>query len=42
MNLLILDPSAKDYKNALETKFPKLSIHAVTREEEIGDFIENR
>jgi phosphoglycerate dehydrogenase-like enzyme len=40
MYLLILDPSAKDYKNALETKFPKLSIHAVTKEKEIGEFIE--
>jgi D-2-hydroxyacid dehydrogenase (NADP+) len=40
MYLLILATSAKDYKNTLETKFPKLSIHAVTREEEIGDFIE--
>ena len=40
MYLLILAPSAKDYKNTLETKFPKLSILAVTNEEEIGNFIE--
>ena len=40
MYLLILNLSAKDYKKFLERIFPKLSIHAVTREEEIGDFIE--
>jgi len=40
MYLLILNPSAKDYKKFLERIFPKLSIHAVTKEEEIGDFIE--
>jgi D-2-hydroxyacid dehydrogenase (NADP+) len=40
LNLLIFDQSAKDYKKALESKFPEISIHAVTREEEIGDFIE--
>jgi phosphoglycerate dehydrogenase-like enzyme len=40
MHLLILSPSAKDYKKFLERMFPKLSIHAVTREKEVGDFIE--
>jgi len=40
MYLLILNPSAKDYEKFLERIFPKLSIHAVTMEEEIGDFIE--
>ena len=40
MYLLTLDPSAKDYKNVLEAKFSKLFIHAVSREEEVGDFIE--
>jgi len=40
MHLLILGPSAKDFKNVLETKFPKLFIHAGMSEEEIGDFIE--
>jgi phosphoglycerate dehydrogenase-like enzyme len=40
LNLLIFDQAAEDYKKALESKFPEISIHAVTREEEIGDFIE--
>jgi len=40
MNLLILNPFAEDYKKALETKFSDISIHAVAREEKIGDFIE--
>jgi len=41
VNLLILDPSAKDYKKVLEPTFPELSILAVAKEEEIGDFIES-
>jgi phosphoglycerate dehydrogenase-like enzyme len=40
MHLLILNQSAEDYKKALAPKFPQLSIHAVAKEEEIGDFIE--
>lgn len=40
MNLLILDHRAEDYKKALAAKFPEVSIHAVSREDEIGDFIE--
>jgi phosphoglycerate dehydrogenase-like enzyme len=40
MQLLILNPSAEDYKKVLESKFPELSIHAAAREEEIGDLIE--
>jgi len=40
MHLFILDPSASDYKKALETNSPELSIHAVTTENEIGDLIE--
>jgi phosphoglycerate dehydrogenase-like enzyme len=40
MNLLILNPFAKDYKKILEPKFPVLTIHPATREEEIGNFIE--
>jgi alpha-N-acetylglucosamine transferase len=40
MNLLILNPSAADYKKALEPKFPQLSIQAAAMEEEIGNFIE--
>jgi phosphoglycerate dehydrogenase-like enzyme len=40
MKLLILNPSAADYKKSLEPKFPDLSIHAAAKEEEIGDFIE--
>jgi phosphoglycerate dehydrogenase-like enzyme len=35
-----LNQSAEDYKKALGPKFPQLSIHAVAKEEEIGDFIE--
>jgi phosphoglycerate dehydrogenase-like enzyme len=40
MNLLILNPSAADYKKSLESTFPDLMIHAAVKEEEIGDFIE--
>ncbi len=40
MHLLILNQSAEDYKKTLEPKFPELSIHAVAKEEEIGNFIE--
>ncbi len=40
MHLLILNQSAEDYKKALAPKFPELSIHAVAKEEEIGNFIE--
>lgn len=39
MNLLILNPSAVDYKKALETKFPELTIHPAITEEEAGSFI---
>ncbi len=39
MNLLILDPFARDLERVLEPKFPEVSIHAVTGEEEIGDFV---
>jgi len=40
MHLLILNQSAENYKKALAPKFPELSIHAVAKEEEIGNFIE--
>lgn len=40
MNLLILDPLARDVEKALESKFPEVCIRAFTREEEIGDFSE--
>ena len=40
MHLLILSQSADAYKKALAPKFPELSIHAVAKEEEIGNFIE--
>jgi D-2-hydroxyacid dehydrogenase (NADP+) len=40
VNLLILDPFADEYKKALESKFPELSIQAAKKEDEIGDFIE--
>ena len=40
MHLLILNQSADAYKKALAPKFPELSIHAVAKEEEIGNFIE--
>jgi phosphoglycerate dehydrogenase-like enzyme len=39
MNLLILNPSAVDYKKALESSFPELTIHPAAQEEEIGNFI---
>ncbi len=40
MHLLILNHSAENYKKSLAPNFPELSIHAVTKEEEIGNFIE--
>jgi phosphoglycerate dehydrogenase-like enzyme len=40
MDLLILDQFADYYKSKLEPQFPQVSIHAVSREEEIGDLIE--
>ena len=39
-NLLILEQRAKEYEKALKTKFPEVSIHAATKEQEVGDFIE--
>ena len=39
MQLLILDVDAAYYKEKLEPKFPAVSIHAVTREEDVGDLI---
>jgi len=39
MNLLILDPFADEYKKALQSKFPEVSIHAARKEDEVGDFI---
>ena len=40
MHLLILDQFADYYRNALEPKFAELSIHAATKEDEVGEFIE--
>jgi phosphoglycerate dehydrogenase-like enzyme len=40
MNLLVLNPSAEEYKKALGPKFPELTIHPAIKEDEIGDFIE--
>lgn len=40
MHLLIFHRNAEDFRKALEPKFPELTIHAVVREEQIGDFIE--
>jgi len=39
-NLLILEQRAKEFEKALKPKFPEISIHAATKEEEVGDFIE--
>ena len=39
-NLLILDQRAKEFEKGLKPKFPEISIHAATKEEEVGDFIE--
>ncbi|MBM4348519.1 MAG: D-2-hydroxyacid dehydrogenase [Deltaproteobacteria bacterium] len=39
MNLLVLNPSAEEYKKALGPKFPELTIHPAIKEEESGDFI---
>ena len=41
MDLLILDQFADYYKNKLAPKFPEASIHAVAKEEEIGDIMGN-
>src|SRR3972149_5767541 len=40
MNLLILEQTAKEYEKGLISKFPHVVIHAATKEDEIGDFIE--
>jgi len=40
MNLLILEAKAKDYEKVLKSKFPEVVIHAATKEEEVGKFIE--
>ncbi|MDI7259367.1 MAG: hypothetical protein QME90_05525 [Thermodesulfobacteriota bacterium] len=40
MNLIILNSSAADYKKALESGFPDLTIYPATKEEGIGSFIE--
>jgi hypothetical protein len=40
MNLLILEQRAEEYKKSLQPKFPELTIHATSKEEEVGDFIE--
>ena len=40
MQVLILDNDAAYYKEVLGAKFPALSIHAATREEDVGDIIE--
>jgi D-2-hydroxyacid dehydrogenase (NADP+) len=39
-NLLILEQRAKEFEKALKPKFPEIFIHAATKEEEVGDFIE--
>jgi D-2-hydroxyacid dehydrogenase (NADP+) len=40
MYVLIADKDADEYKKALTGKFPEMTIHAVTREEEIGPHAE--
>ncbi len=40
MNLLILEPLAKEYARRISSKFPQVVIHPATKEDEIGDFIE--
>ena len=40
MDLLILDQFADYYKSKLEPQFPQVSIHAVSKEEEMGALIE--
>jgi D-2-hydroxyacid dehydrogenase (NADP+) len=40
INLLILDPSAEEYKKALQPKFPEVVIQTAIKEEEVGEFIE--
>ncbi len=39
-NLLILEQRAKEFEKALKPKFPEIFIHAATKEEEVGDFVE--
>ncbi len=39
-HLLILEERAKNYEAALKPQFPNVTIHAATKEEEVGDFIE--
>jgi len=36
MYVLVADPEANNYKTYLESKFPALSIHGVSTEEEIS------
>jgi D-2-hydroxyacid dehydrogenase (NADP+) len=40
MNVLILEQRAEEYKKVLAPKFPDVVMHAATREEDIGAFIE--
>lgn len=40
MNVLILEQRAEEYTKALSPKFPGVVIHAATKEEEVGKFIE--
>jgi D-2-hydroxyacid dehydrogenase (NADP+) len=40
MNVLILEQRAEEYKKILAPKFPDVVIHAATREEDVGSFIE--
>ena len=40
MNVLILEQRAEEYKKILAPKFPDVVIHAATREEDVGAFID--
>jgi D-2-hydroxyacid dehydrogenase (NADP+) len=40
LNLLILDQLADEYENVLRFKFPEVAVHASSKEEDIGEFIE--
>lgn len=40
MKLLILEQRANDYFNILRPKFPEVTIHGATTEQEVGNFIE--
>jgi D-2-hydroxyacid dehydrogenase (NADP+) len=40
INLLILDQLADEYKKALQSKFPEITIHALSKEGDIGELIE--